>query len=87
MLKYAPALVLLLAAGPVFAQGSSQTPPAPGSAASGPQSNNSLPAGASNMNQMSNQNPNPSMGATGATLAAPGPGAASSQTLPVPASK
>ncbi len=58
MIKYVPALVVLLAAGPVFAQGAAQSPPAPGSAASEAQSSNSLPPGAANMNLNSAQNPN-----------------------------
>lgn len=58
MWKFVPAIALLLAAGPVLAQGSDQSPPAPGSAASEPQSPNSQPPGAANMNLNSSQNPN-----------------------------
>ncbi len=58
MLKYVPAFVFLIAAGPVLAQGATQTPPAPNSATSSGQTSNSLPAGAANMNLNSTQNPN-----------------------------
>lgn len=71
MLKYVPAIVVLLAAGPVFAQGASQTPPAPGSAASGAQTSNSMPPGAANMNLNSTQNPNLAGQSLGGSTTAP----------------
>ncbi len=67
MMKFVPAIALLLAAGPVFAQGATQNPPAPGSSASEAQSSNSLPAGAANMNLNSAQNPNSAGSAIGGT--------------------
>jgi hypothetical protein len=94
MLKYVPAVALLLAAGPVFAQaGATQSPPTPNAGASMPQSANSLPAGAANMNTGSVQNPNLAGSAIGGvTTGAPaatssGPGAATSTTVPKPASR
>ena len=72
MLKYVPAIVVMLAAGPVFAQGgATQNPPAPGSASSEAQSSNSLPAGAANMNLNSAQNPNAAGANVGGTTTAP----------------
>ncbi len=58
MLKYLSVFAMLVAAGPVFAQGATQTPPAPNSAVSGGETSNSLPPGAPNMNLNSTQNPN-----------------------------
>lgn len=91
MFKYVPAVVLLLAAGPVFAQaGATQSPPSPNASSAQPQSSNSLPAGAANMNTGSVQNPNIAGSALGgtATTTAPvtsgGPGNASSATVPTP---
>src|SRR4051812_6210089 len=84
MLKYVPAIALLLAAGPVFAQaGATQSPPTPNAGASMPQSSNSLPAGAANMNTGSVQNPNLAGSAiggttTGAPVTSGGPGNATS---------
>ena len=92
MLKYVPALVLVLAAGPVFAQaGATQTPPTPNAGVSQPQSSNSLPPGAANMNTGSVQNPNLAGSALGGTATTGGavvttsPGAAQSTTVPTPA--
>ena len=90
MLKYVPALMLALAAGPVLAQGgATQSPPSPNAASAGPQSSNSLPAGASNLNAASPANPNLAGSAIGATTTgapAPsaGPGSAMSTTVPTP---
>ena len=56
MLKYLPVFALF-AVGPAFAQGATQTPPAPQSSASGAQTSNSLPVGAANTNLNSTQNP------------------------------
>lgn len=82
MLKYATAFALLVAAGPVFAQGASQTPPAPGSSASGTQSSNSLPPGASNMNLNSTANPHAAGQSLGGstTTTTPAPATTGSQT-------
>ncbi len=85
MLKYATAFAFLIAAGPVFAQGATQTPPAPGSAASEAQSSNSLPAGAANMNLNSTQNPNMAGQALGGTTTqntAPTPPVGTTTTRP-----
>jgi hypothetical protein len=91
MLKYVPALVLVLAAGPVFAQaGATQSPPTPNASTSQPQSSNSLPPGAANMNTGSVQNPNLAGSAlggtatTGAPVVTTSPGAAQSTTVPTP---
>ena len=68
MLKYVPVVALLLAAGPAFAQsGQTQSPPAPSSGQSAPQTSNSLPPGAPNMNTNSTQNPNVAGQAVGGT--------------------
>ncbi len=68
MLKYLPVIALLVAAGPAFAQsGATQTPPAPNAGSSAPQSSNSLPAGAANMNTNSTANPNLAGQAVGGT--------------------
>ena len=94
MLRYVPVVALLLCAGPAFAQGgASQTPPSPNAGSAQPQSNASLPAGASNMNSGSAANPNLAGSALGgASTSAPattsgGPGNASSMTTPVPATR
>ena len=73
MLKYLPAFALLIAAGPVLAQGATQSPPAPGSSSSEAQSSNSLPPGAANMNLNSTQNPNAAGSAIGGTTTQPVP--------------
>ena len=94
MLKYLPALALLVATAPAFAQaGATQSPPSPNAGQAQPQSGNSLPAGAANMNTGSVQNPNLAGSALGGTsTTAPGavtvsPGAAQSTTVPAPASR
>lgn len=73
MLKYVPVIALLVAAGPAFAQsGATQTPPAPNASTSAPQTSNSLPPGAANMNTNSTANPNLAGQAVGgATTGAP----------------
>jgi hypothetical protein len=74
MLKYAFAFSVLLASGPVFAQAAANTPPAAGSSHSEPQSANSLPPGAANMNLNSAANPNLAGSALGSvTTTAPAP--------------
>ncbi len=90
MLKYVPALVLMLAASPVLAQsGATQNPPSPNSGSSAPQPSNSLPAGAATMNNNSVANPNVggALGTNTTTHAAPaaGPSGAMSTTVPTPA--
>ena len=94
MLKYIPIVALVLAAGPAFAQ-STQSPPSPNASSAMPQSSNSLPTNASNMNNNSAANPaiaGTALGSQTTTLApmspAPGgPGNAQSTTVPVPASR
>ncbi len=84
MMKLVPALVILLAAAPAFAQGgASQSPPSPNAASSAPEPVNSVPPGALNMNTGNASNPNVS-GPVGTTIVTPGmtPGASA---LPVPA--
>ncbi len=73
MLKYVPAFVLLLGAGPVLAQGATQTPAAPGGNESSAQTSNSLPAGSANMNLNSTQNPNLAGQSVGGTTTTPAP--------------
>lgn len=102
MLKIIPVVALLFAAAPALAQsGSTQSPPAPNSASSGPEPANSLPPGAANMNTGTSANPNAAgiVGTTAVTPTgiAPGalattPGTTTSQqpmanTVPAPASK
>ncbi len=54
-----------LTAAPAFAQsGATQSPPAPNSSSSGPQSGNSVPSGGLTMNPSAPQNPNSSGGVT-----------------------
>lgn len=69
MLKYVPVIALLVAvASPAFAQsGATQSPPAPNAGASAPQTSNSLPPGAANMNTNSTANPNLAGQAVGGT--------------------
>lgn len=68
MLKYVSAIALLVAAGPAFAQGgATQSPPAPNASSAQPQTSNSLPPGAANMNTNSTQNPNLAGQAVGGT--------------------
>lgn len=91
MLKFVPAIALLLAAGPVLAQGgATQYPPAPNASSAMPQSPNSLPAGVANYNQNSPANPYIAgqaiggyNGNTGTTTVAPGQ-PASGMTVPQP---
>ena len=72
MLKLIPAATLLLASTAAFAQsGSTQSPPAPNSAASSPQPATSMPPGAANMNTGSVSNPNVS-GPLSTTVVTPG---------------
>jgi len=72
MLKYLPAVAILLASTAALAQsGSTQSPPAPNSSSSAPQPATSVPPGATNMNSGSTSNPNPS-GAIGTTVVTPG---------------
>lgn len=82
MLKYASAFVLLIAAGPVFAQSSTQNPPSMGSSASEPQSSNSLPPGAGNANLNSPANPNLAGSALGGTTTTTMPQPPASATRP-----
>lgn len=80
MLKFVPALALLLAASAAFAQGgASQSPPSPNAASAMPEPSNSVPPGALNMNTGSASNPNVS-GPVGTTVVTPGASA-----TPVPA--
>ncbi len=68
MLKYVSVIALMIAAGPVFAQsGATQSPPSPNAGSSAPQTSNSLPAGAANMNTNSTANPNLAGQAVGGT--------------------
>ena len=93
MLRYVPILALVVAAGPAFAQ--TQSPPSPAASSQMPQSSNSLPVGAANMNPNSAANPAVagSVLGSGAASTAPmspapgGPGNAQSTTVPVPASR
>ena len=72
MTKYIPALLILLAAGPVFAQaGGTQSPPSPNAASAEPQSSNSVPPGAENLNTHSAANPNLAGSALGTTTFTP----------------
>ena len=94
MFKYITAAALLIAAGPAFAQaGAGQTPPSPNAQTAQPQTMNSLPAGAANMNTNSAANPNlAGQGIGGISTGTPattsgGPGNASSATVPVPATR
>ena len=83
MLKYVVAIALLVAAGPVFAQaGATQSPPAPNAGVAQPQTSNSLPPGAANMNTNSTQNPNLAGQAVGGTVT--GAPSGTSTTVPAP---
>lgn len=91
MLKYAAALAIVFAAGPVLAQGgAAQSPPAPQAGSAQPQSSNSLPVGASNGMSGSHAAGSAIGGTTypnGAVQAPGGPGNAQSTTLPKPQSR
>lgn len=58
MVKLVPALAVLLMATPVFAQGSTQSPPSPNAGSSGPAVVNSVPPTASNTHSDETRNPN-----------------------------
>ncbi len=72
MLKFVPALAVLLASTAAFAQsGSTQSPPSPNASSSAPQPATSVPPGAANMNTGSASNPNVS-GPLSTTVVTPG---------------
>lgn len=77
----------LLIAGPAFAQGSSQSPPAPNSSTSGPQPSNSIPAGSSTVTPGAPQTGNvgtTSIGGTPGSVPQAAPAAPSGSTTTQP---
>lgn len=98
MIKFAPVLAILLAAGPVLAQGADmRSPPTPNAASAAPAPANSMPPGTSNLNPGSVANPNVSgpVGSTDTSTGMPAspvapnnqPGSAFQNTVPTPAVK
>ncbi len=86
MMKFVPALALMIVAGPAFAQsGATQSPPSPLAGKSAPQTSNSLPPGAANMNTNSVQNPHLAGQAVGGTVT--GGASTGNGTTPVPQSR